>query len=93
VLSEYRYGVSVRFYAAIMMIVGALGVATSAWSSHRGRLTGPAAGGERIGVFDGVAVPAVFGLSILISFWSVNAAMLSWLLIFPASRVVRSFQR
>jgi uncharacterized membrane protein len=93
VLSEYRYGTSVRFYAATMMVVGALSVATSAWASHRDRLVASGVDGERVSPFDGLAVPVVFGLSILFSFWSVNLAMFSWLLIFPAGRIVKMLQK
>jgi len=92
-LSEARNGTSVRFYAATMMTVAILAWATSAWAAHRGRLTSPDKDGLRISPLESVAVASIFGLSILISFWSVEWAMLSWILIFPANRLASIVDR
>ena len=92
-LSEARSGTSVRFYAATMMTVAILAWATSAWAAYRGRLTSPDKDGLRISPLESLAVAFIFGLSILISFWSVDWAMLSWILIFPANRLASVVHR
>jgi TMEM175 potassium channel family protein len=87
-LSEFHYGTSVRFYAATMMTAALLAAATSAWASHRGRLTSPEDDGERVSPLDSLSLAVVFAASILISYRSTELAMLSWILIFPLSRLV-----
>jgi len=89
-LGEYREQLPVVIYAINVSMASLLLVMTSWYANEHGltqpRMDQEATRRERI---QGLAVPVVFMLSIAISFFSVTAAMYSWLFLLVANPLIR----
>lgn len=81
----------VVIYAANVSAASLLLTAISWYAANRGHLTasGLDEADARHGRVQGLAVPAVFLISIAVSFFSVSAAMYSWLLLLVAGPIIR----
>ncbi len=90
-LGEYREQLPVVFYAINVSLASLLLVSTSWYATNEHRLTDPHLdeGATRLQHVQGLAVPVVFLLSIAVSFFSVRAAMYSWLLLLVADPIIR----
>ncbi len=90
-LGEYREQLPVGIYATNVSLASLLLVLTSWYATIGHRLTDPRLdeGAMRRQHLEGLAVPVVFLLSIAISFFSVTAAMFSWLLLLVANPLIR----
>ena len=95
-LGEYgEQQLPVVIYAVNVSVASLLLTSISWYATRGGRLTAPDLdeGGARHERAQGLAVPAVFLLSIAVSFFSIRAAMYSWLILLavgPLLRRVRS---
>jgi uncharacterized membrane protein len=78
-------------YAVNVSVASLLLTSISWYARRRGHLVAPDLdeGHTRHARVQGLAVPAVFLLSIAVSFFSVRAAMYSWLVLFVADPVLR----
>ena len=90
-LGEYREQLPVVNYAINVSLASLLLVLTSWYATNGRRLTDPHVheGPLRRQHIQGLAVPVVFLLSNAVSFFNVNAAMYSWLLLLVANPLIR----
>ncbi len=90
-LGEYREQLPVGIYAIDVSLASLMLVLTSWYATKEHHLTDPHLdeGALRQQHVQGLAVPVVFLLSIAISFFSVTAAMCSWLLLLVANPLMR----
>jgi uncharacterized membrane protein len=90
-LGEYREQLPLVIYAINVSLASLLLVLTSWYATNGRRLTDPHLdeGVLRRQHIRGLAVPAVFLFSITISFFSVTAAMYSWLLLLVANPLIQ----
>jgi uncharacterized membrane protein len=91
-LGEYgEQQLSVVIYATNVSVASLLLTLISWYATNRGHLTasGLDEADARHGRVQGLAVPAVFLLSIAVSFFSVRAAMYSWLILLAVGPLLR----
>ena len=91
VISEYGNTTGTIFYAASMAVSGLMLVALWSYASHHNRLVNPHLDRRqrRLETWRTLMVPAIFLLSIGIALFNDDLAKFSWILIAPASLLLR----